>query len=56
MFTHSHGNSKDRLPKKDPNVVGLLQGVDQVVDDLEQEVTNLQSRLERILQRPFQSG
>ena len=41
MFTRlSHGNSKDGCPRKDPNVVGLLQGVDRVVDDLEQEVTN----------------
>ena len=32
----SHGNSKHSGPRKDPNVVGLLQGVDRVVDDLEQ--------------------
>ena len=41
MFTgFSHGNSKDSCPRKDPNVVGLLQGIDRVVDDLEQEITN----------------
>ena len=27
--------SQRQWPKKDPNVVGLLQGVDRVVDDLE---------------------
>ena len=41
MFTRlSHGDPKDSSPRKDSNVVGLLQGVDRVVDDLEQEVTN----------------
>ncbi len=30
---------KDGCPRRDSN--GLLQGVDRVVDDLEQEVTNL---------------
>ena len=41
MFTGlSHGDPKDSRPRKDSNVVGLLQGVDRVVDDLEQEVTN----------------
>ena len=36
MFTGlSHGDPKDSRPRKDPNVVGLLQGVDRVVDDLE---------------------
>ena len=41
MFARlSHGNSKDGCPRKDPHVVGLLQGVDRVVDNLEQEVTN----------------
>ena len=36
MFTRlSHGNSKHSGPRKDPNVVGLLQGIDRVVDDLE---------------------
>ena len=41
MFTRfSHGDPKDSGPRKDSNVVGLLQGVDRVVDDLEQEVTD----------------
>ena len=41
MFARlSHSDPKDSRPRKDPNVVGLLQGVDRVVDNLEQEVTN----------------
>ena len=28
----SHGNPKDSRPRKDPNVIGLLQGVNRVVD------------------------
>ena len=41
MFTRlSHSDPKDSCPRKDPDVVSLLQGVDRVVDDLEQEVTN----------------
>ena len=41
MFARfSHGDPKDSCPRKDSNVVSLLQGVDRVVDDLEQEVTN----------------
>ena len=41
MFTGlSQAIPKTVAPRKDPNVVGLLQGVDRVVDDLEQEVTN----------------